>query len=173
MNKLLIIILLLFPAILLKSQVIIGGETLSSASVSLEFGTENRGLVLPWVTSAANVTEAVDGTLIYDTNDKKIKLLANGSWIDLSVDETGYVETLLQDTIEEKPEAGMLIGNNAESDTTSGVLVLTDKDKAMILPKVPSPHLNIINPAAGMIAYDTDSHQLAVFNGTVWSFWEP
>ncbi|MCS4304071.1 hypothetical protein M2372_003537 [Chryseobacterium sp. BIGb0232] len=37
----------------------------------------------------------------------------------------------------------------------------------MILPKMKSPHLNIINPAAGILAYDILNHQLAVFNGTV------
>ena len=56
---------------------------------------------------------------------------------------------------------------------TPGILVLADTDKAMVLPKVASPHLNIVNPAAGMMVYDTTSKQLAVFNGTVWSFWKP
>ena len=44
---------------------------------------------------------------------------------------------------------------------------------SMILPKVASPHLNIIKPAAGMIVYDSVSRQLAVYNGKVWSFWKP
>ncbi|WP_262907374.1 hypothetical protein [Chryseobacterium sp. LC2016-27] len=43
----------------------------------------------------------------------------------------------------------------------------------MILPKVASPHLNIINPSAGMMVYDTVKKQLAIYNGTVWSFWKP
>jgi hypothetical protein len=43
----------------------------------------------------------------------------------------------------------------------------------MVLPKVASPHLNIISPSAGMIVYDTIKKQLAVYNGTVWSFWKP
>jgi hypothetical protein len=55
--------------------------------------------------------------------------------------------------------------------SVSGILVLEDANKAMILPKVASPHLNIISPAAGMMVYDTQKKQLAVFNGTVWSFW--
>ncbi|WP_279195775.1 hypothetical protein [Chryseobacterium indoltheticum] len=56
---------------------------------------------------------------------------------------------------------------------TPGILVLEDTNKAMILPRVASPHLNIINPAPGMMVYDTTAKQLAVFNGTVWSFWKP
>ncbi|WP_262919078.1 hypothetical protein [Chryseobacterium daecheongense] len=35
----------------------------------------------------------------------------------------------------------------------------------MILPKMDNPHLVIVNPAAGMMAYNTANHQFAVFNG--------
>jgi hypothetical protein len=83
------------------------------------------------------------------------------------------VDTTLQDPLTEKSTAKVAIGANGATDTTPGILVLTDKDKAMILPKVASPHLNIINPSAGMLVYDTTAKQLAVFNGTVWSFWKP
>ncbi|MFN8364299.1 MAG: hypothetical protein U0T78_03115 [Cloacibacterium normanense] len=66
----------------------------------------------------------------------------------------------------------MLIGGDPSTDTTLGILVLADTNKAMVLPKAASPHLNIVNPS-GMIVYDTTKKQLAVFNGTVWSFWKP
>ena len=157
----------------LFSQVAIGKPSVTNTSVSLEFGAENRGLLLPWVTSASSVTGAVDGTIIYDITDKKAKYLKAGSWFDLTIDTTGTVDTTLQDSLVEKPNAKAAIGKDAATDTTSGILVLTDKDKAMILPKVASPHHNIINPSAGMMVYDTTAHQLAVFNGTVWSFWKP
>ena len=157
----------------LFSQVAIGKPSVTNTSVSLEFGAENRGLLLPWVTSAASVTGAVDGTIIYDITDKKVKYLKAGSWFDLSIDTTGVVNTTLQDSLTEKSTAKAAIGKDGATDTTPGILVLTDSDKAMILPKVASPHLNIINPSAGMLVYDTLAHQLAVFNGTVWSFWKP
>lgn len=153
------------------SQVAIGKPTVTNTSVSLEFGSESRGLLLPWVTSAASVTGAVDGTIIYDITDKKVKYLKAGSWFDLS--DRGAVDTTLQDSLTEKSTAKAAIGKDGATDTTPGILVLTDSDKAMILPKVASPHLNIINPSAGMLVYDTLAHQLAVFNGTVWSFWKP
>ncbi|WP_228453654.1 hypothetical protein [Chryseobacterium aquaeductus] len=154
-------------------QLAIGKSSVSNASVSLEFGSGNMGIILPWVTSTASVTGAVDGTFIYDLTDKKVKYRNNGAWMDLSVDATGVVDTTLQDSKTENSDARVAIGTNAATDTTPGLLVLTDTDKLMVLPKVVSPHLNIINPAAGMIAYDTDKKQLAVFNGTVWSFWKP
>mgnify|MGYP003601007806 CR=1 FL=1 len=167
------IIIFSILATCLFSQVAIGKPSVTNTSVSLEFGAENRGLLLPWVTSATSVTGAVDGTIIYDITVKKAKYLKAGSWFDLTIDTTGTVDTTLQDSLVEKPNAKAAIGKDAATDTTSGILVLTDKDKAMILPKVASPHLNIINPSAGMMVYDTLAHQLVVFNGTVWSFWKP
>lgn len=155
------------------SQVAIGKAAVTNTSVSLEFGNANKGLLLPWVTTSASVLGAVDGTIIYDTSDKKVKYRKAGSWFDLSVDATGIVDTAIQDPLTENPTAKMVIGTNGASDTTPGILVLSDSDKAMILPKVASPHLNIINPSSGMMVYDTTAKQLAVFNGTVWSFWKP
>lgn len=167
------IILSTFISICAYSQVAIGKDNLTSDSVSLEFGNENKGLLLPWVTSESSVAEALDGTMIYDTTDKKVKYRRAGSWFDLSVDTTGVVDTSLQDSRTEYDSAKVVIGKSGANDTTPGILVLADTDKAMILPKVASPHLNISNPASGMLVYDTDARQLAVFNGTVWSFWKP
>lgn len=167
------IILSTFISICAYSQVAIGKDNLTSDSVSLEFGNENKGLLLPWVTSESSVAGALDGTMIYDTTDKKVKYRRAGSWFDLSVDTTGVVDTSLQDSKTEYDSAKVVIGKSGANDTTPGILVLADTDKAMILPKVASPHLNISNPASGMLVYDTDARQLAVFNGTVWSFWKP
>ncbi|MFC7346078.1 hypothetical protein ACFQO9_05010 [Chryseobacterium zhengzhouense] len=94
-------------------------------------------------------------------------------WADLSVDTTGTADILLQTTKTESGTAKAAIGATGATDTTAGVLVLSDTNKAMILPQVASPHLNIVNPAPGMMAYDTVKKQLAVYNGSVWSFWKP
>lgn len=172
--KKIFISLFAFISACVYSQVAIGKSSVTNSSVSLEFGnTEARGLLLPWVTSAGAVSGAVDGTMIFDTTDKKIKYRRNGSWFDLSINTTGTVNTALQDPLSEQTTAKTAIGSNAGTDITPGILVLTDTNKAMILPKVDSPHLNIINPSPGMIVYDNVKHQLAVFNGTVWSFWKP
>lgn len=156
-----------------SAQVAIGKSSVTNASVSLEFEMGNKGMVLPWVSSAASVTGAVDGTIIYDITDHKVKYRKNGSWFDLSVDTSGTANTILQDSKTELANAKVAIGTNAAPDTTPGILVLTDTDKAMVLPKTTQPHLNVKNPAAGMIVYDTADKQLAVYNGTVWSFWKP
>lgn len=168
MNKI-IVNTALFCVVLCKAQVAIGKTNVTNTSVSLEFETtENRGLILPYVENKSGIFQ--DGSMIYDTIDKKVKYLKSGSWFDLSVDNTGSVDLSIQTSKTENPGAKVSIGTPTSTD---GILVLEDSNKAMILPKVASPHLNVINPAAGMLVYDTTARQLAVYNGTVWSFWKP
>ena len=169
-----------------SAQVAIGKASLTkladnitpNPSISLEFGNENRGIVLPWVTSTAAVTGVVNGTLVYNTTDKKVYVKYASGWKDLSVDATGTtidpidnVDGLtLQNSLNDLDTAKVSIGTPT---STPGILVLEDTNKAMVLPKVASPHLNIVKPSPGMMVYDTTKKQLAVFNGTVWSFWKP
>jgi hypothetical protein len=173
MKKIILSLLLsISSTILVYSQVAIGKSAVTNSSVSLEFGSDNRGMIVPWVSASTGVTGAVNGTVIYDITDKKVKYLKAGSWFDLSVDPTGSVDTSLQDGKTEQTTAKTVIGANSATDATPGILVLSDANKAMVLPKVASPHLNIINPAPGMMVYDTTTKQLAVFNGKVWTFWK-
>ncbi|MDR6919561.1 MULTISPECIES: hypothetical protein [Chryseobacterium] len=161
-----------------QAQIAIGKTSVSNTSVSLEFAAENKGMILPWVTNTASVTGAVNGTLVYDLTDKKVKVKYASGWKDLSVDTTGSTidpitnidAAIIQNSANENTSAKTSIGT---VNTTSGILVLEDTNKSMILPKVASPHLNIINPAPGLIVYDTTAKLLAVFNGKVWSFWKP
>lgn len=159
----------------LKAQVAISKSDVTNSSVSLEFGdNENKGIILPYVTDKSGITE--NGSIIYDASDFKIKYLKDtNTWFDLSVDTTGTADLDIQGSDKtEQPGAKISVVSTGNPDnSTKGILVLADTDKAMILPKVASPHLNIINPSAGMMVYDTTKKQLAVYNGTVWSFWKP
>jgi len=163
------LLILAFAFGLDNAQVAIGKTTLESASSSIEFGSENRGLVLPWTTSAADVTNVVNGTMIFDINDKKTKIYASNMWKDLSVDSTGAVDSTLQDGLTERNNAKLSVGTVT---STPGILVLEDNNKAMILPKVANAYLNIVAPTAGMIVYDTAKKMLLIYNGTVWTFWK-
>ena len=168
--------LTLFFATAISAQVAIGKTSISSPAVSLEFydnADNTRGIILPWVTSTAAVTGAVNGTIVYNTADRKVYVKYASGWRDLSVDTSGTVTTTLQDSLTDQDTAKVLIGGDPSTDTTPGILVLADTNKAMVLPKVASPHLNIVNPSPGMMVYDTTKKQLAVFNGKVWSFWKP
>lgn len=172
-KQLLPIAILLAVTGTVQSQIAIGKPTVTNAFVSLEFAdTENRGFVLPYVETKTGITE--NGTFIYDTTDHKVKYLKDtGTWADLSVDNTGTADILIQTSKTESTAAKSVIGSAAATDSTPGMLVLSDTNKAMIVPKVASPHLNIIDPAPGMMAYDTVKRQLAVYNGKVWTFWKP
>lgn len=211
MNKL-ILTTALFSSAVAMAQIAIGKSTISNIqpantvtnpSISLEFydnADNTKGLVLPWTSTVNNqplaynaTTEAgyrgmqgtvVDGTIILDLSDKKVKYRRNNAWspltgaLPLTAGATTYntfntIDSSLQDNKKEGTTAKAAIGNNGATDTTAGILVLTDSDKAMVLPKVESPHLNIKNPTPGMMAYDTTKKQLAVYNGTIWSFWKP
>lgn len=167
-----IIYLLCVVPILGYSQVIIGKgkTTLTNLSVSLEFGTEPKGLALPMVTSAVNTDAAgaVPGTLVFDTSDMKMKLKLSNQWYDYTVDTTGTADLTIQNNYSELQGAKVAIGTLSQ---TPGILVLEDFDKAMILPLV-NTYKDIQSPTSGLIVFDTTLKLLCTYNGTVWSFWK-
>ena len=174
------------------SQVAIGKAGISNNSVSLEFGDyvtgEGKGIIVPWVESVGALSaNTQNGTIVFDVSDKLMKYKKAGAWFNLSKNEmakvgnqaapsdtTGAVDTTLQGaSVVEKSDAKVSIGTPTSEASNPGILVLEDNDKAMVLPKVPSPHLNIVNPEPGLMVYDTTKKQLAIFNGKVWNFWKP
>lgn len=172
MKKIILTTILFGALTTAKSQVAIGKTTVTNTSVSLEFSdADKKGIILPYIEDKSAITE--NGSVIFDNADHKVKYLKNNSWFDLSVDTTGKSDISIQQSKTELTTSKAGVGTNSATDTVNGILVLTDADKAMILPRVASPHLNIINPASGMMVYDTTKKQLAVYNGTVWSFWKP
>ncbi|MHA3047888.1 hypothetical protein JSO59_011100 [Riemerella anatipestifer] len=174
MRKTITIIGLFSSSYLAFSQVILGeGKTEpSSSSISLEFGNENKGIVLPWVNNATTMSNAVSGTLVLDVTDRKVKVKLNKGWQEVTPASTVFINTTLQDGIQDKTTTGAVIGGDGNT-STPGVLVLEDANKAMQLPMVASPHLNIVKPAAGMLAYDTVSKLVCIYNGSEWAFWKP
>ncbi|KMQ66387.1 hypothetical protein ACM46_02280 [Chryseobacterium angstadtii] len=170
-----LIVMGLFSALGIHAQIGINKDNVSNGSVSLEFGnTENKGIILPYVSDKSGIIE--NGTLLFDTTDNKVKYLKDtNTWFDLSVDTSGTANLGMQanDRVEQPGAKVSISTGSGGTNTTQGVLVLADDDRAMVLPKVASPHLNIISPSAGMLVYDTVKRQLAVYNGTVWTFWKP
>lgn len=172
MKKIILTGILFTSVTIAKAQVAIGKSTITNPSVSLEFNdNENKGIILPYIENKSAITE--NGSIIFDNTDNKVKYLKDGNWFDLSVDTLGKSNVEIQQSKTEQVTAKTGIGANSATDGTDGILVLTAADKAMILPRVASPHLSIINPASGMMVYDTTKRQLAVYNGSVWTFWKP
>lgn len=171
------------------SQVAIGKSSITSnsTSISLEFGAGNKGIILPWATKADGVSlsptdNAKGGAFILDVNDRKVKISKNnGTWFDLTVHNlekpvTGgntAIDNSLQtnSSFPEKSTAKTMIGGDPSTDSTPGILVLADTNKAMIPPLVSDPATNIKNPAPGMMVYDPTKKLFAVYNGTIWSYW--
>ncbi len=155
------------------AQIIIGtGKTnTSSPAISLEFGTENKGIIIPWVTSTNDMGSVSPGTFVLDVTDRVVKFKLQNEWMALSQKAVDPIDTSIQNGLTESPNAKTIIG--ASTSTAEGILILEDSYKAMQLPMVESPHLNIINPAPGMLAYDTKTNLVCIYNGYEWSFWKP
>ena len=142
-----------------EKQTVDGDGVLDFAS-----GT-TKGIILPAV--EALPTTPANGTFLYDKNDQMAKMYENGAWVNLTVE--GNNSTVLPYTGTDINKQTVIGATNTSVD---GVLVLESTNKALILPKVASPHINVSSPYPGMLCYDTDAKALAIFNGAVWSYWK-
>ena len=158
----------------------VGGPALDKSSVLLEFAnTSDRGIIVPYVTTAVLPTTFAGGTILLhaptpSTTTARMKYYnaVTSTWVDLS-EQDGVVTTALSNQPSGVTETGKsIIG--ASSSSADGVLVLESTNKAMVLPIVNDTN-QIINPSPGMMVYlnKTGAKRLAVFNGTKWSYWRP
>lgn len=184
-------ILLLAAFASVNAQVIIGnaigGPALDKSSVLLEFAnTSDRGIIVPYVTTAVLPTTFVGGTILLHTPQPstttarmKYYNALTSVWVDLS-GQDGIVTAALAiqpSGVTESSTARAIIGdvpNPIPSGFPEGVLVLNSTTKAMVLPIVNNTD-QIVDPSPGMMVYlnKTGAKRLAVFNGTKWSYWKP
>lgn len=160
-------IIITFYAVTISAQVAIEKSQVDGDGL-LDFPTNTtKGILLPIVETLPS--DASAGTLLMDKNDKTLKMNVESAWVPLS--DEGSVTGAIFNTNSEIPGQNRVIMG---SDTTSapGVLVLESSDKALILPKIASPHTSVKNPYPGMICYDTISKSMAVFDGLKWSYWK-
>lgn len=150
-----------------NAQTAIDKQTVASASTILDFAAgTTKGIILPAVETLP--TAPANGTFLLDKNDKKIKMFQNGVWVALSAD--GNITSLVPYSGTVDNAKRTIIGSTTTS--ADGVLVLESTNKAMVLPKVASPHLNVKSPYPGMMCYDTVTKALAVFDGNAWNYWK-
>lgn len=168
MKKIFIISALYFwtSFVQISAQIAINNSNINSFAV-LDFplGTK-KGIILPIIETLPN--NAVNGTILMDKNDMKIKMKQNGLWVEMS--GLGSIAGINFNTSSENANTSLIIG--ASSSTATGALVLESTTKALILPKIASPHLNVKSPRAGMICYDTVSNTMAIFDGVNWNYWK-
>ncbi|SHL30558.1 hypothetical protein [Chryseobacterium contaminans] len=151
------------------AQVAIEKPMIDGTSTILDFNNvagNTKGLILP-STSGVTTGALVNGTFIFDVTDKKVKVYENDVWKPLS--DAGDLGTI---TLNNAPERGKGVIIGAPTSDADGVLILESLNKAMILPQITTPHLNVKSPYPGMICYDVTSRSLAVFDGSVWNYWK-
>ena len=157
-----IAVVFLLTVVQVMGQVSIGKSSVDGDGL-LDFASgTTSGIILPRVTTLPTTV----GALVYDSTDQKVKY-NNGSWQDLSI-ESGSVDMTDQNLYSDVGN-GVIIGSDTTTD--EGVLTLESTDKALILPKIASPEVNVKSPEAGMICYDTVKKNLVVYNGEEWTFW--
>jgi len=153
------------------AQIGIAKETVNGMSTILDFkdtSSNTKGLIIPSVDSApSTLTNEDNGTFIFDKSDSIIKIYENNIWKNLS--DVGNSSSVFAN-ISLETGTKVIIGNPTSN--AKGVLILESPDKAMILPLIGNPHINVKKPYPGMICYDTVSKSLSVFDGLVWSYWK-
>ncbi len=150
-------------------QVAIGKQAIDGNSTVLDFNNASgntKGLILP-ATSGFPTGTLENGTFIFDVTDNKVKVYENDVWKSLS--DAGSSSAIAANNSAETGK-GVVMGDATSS--ADGVLVLESRNKAMVLPQIATPHLNVKNPYPGMMCYDTTSKTLAVFDGSVWNYWK-
>ena len=166
-------IFLILSALLLgnisNAQVSIGKTSVEGNNTLMDFvsGT-TKGIILSSIPS--DPTSASNGTFIYNITDQKVKVKSNDQWIDLTDQGNSTATQTTYDTNAVEVGNGVIIGN--ENSSKVGALVLESDNKALILPKIYKPDLNVKNPYPGMICFDTESNTLAVFDGKNWNYWK-
>lgn len=145
--------------------------TQNNPSVLLEFSNQNKGLIVPWISSPSIPGAPSVGTLFFDTSSNLMMKYYNGStYINLTAAATKPTGAKIP-----APPTGTESGKQtilgAKTTTATGAVVLESTTKVMILPKVTAPQTNIINPSAGMIVYDPTNKMMCTFNGQQWTYW--
>lgn len=138
-----------------------------------------KGILLPLVDDNTAVPVA-GGAMVFNVDTKQVEYYdtnpASSGWKAMTgastTEITGPEHAGSSDRFTElDPTNGTIIEAGTVTQTPPvGVLVLESDNKALILPQV-ADATQLPGPKAGMICYDMASDSIAVFNGTVWSFW--
>lgn len=168
-----------------SAQISIGGkQTVEGTSTLLDFNStatgkkatdtsvdNTYGIILPAIdiNNVATLNSANNGTFLFDIGESKVKMYENNVWLDLT-DSGNSSAVVINTSTESANSQGAIIGSTTSN--AKGVLVLESPDKALILPRITDPHLNVKSPYPGMMCYDVASKSLAVFDGIFWYYWK-
>lgn len=175
MKNIIVLLTLVYSSVAF-SQIAIGKDTPDPGTI-LDFGDDgDKGIVLPYVNSAAITTAAVPGTWYFDAVESKVKFIADVV-VDMSVKGIGdpakkfdvnSAEYLKYNEATPSVTQGTIMGANTAS--APGVLVLESATLALALP-VTTDYSLVLNPDHGTVVYDSTINKLCVFDGEKWAFW--
>lgn len=163
------IILALLISSFCVAQVGIETTTVRGSGI-LDFASPSnntKGIILPSVTSNIAMTNVTPGTIVFDLLTARIKYY-DGAWKDLTY-QNGTAPTVIPGN-DLLTKTGVIIGD--QNTTAEGVLVLESSNKALILPQINDPVVNVKSPVAGMICYDPVKKLMCIYNGKDWFFFK-
>jgi hypothetical protein len=166
--KIAIVLILMMGVYKSNAQVGIGVTTVPANAIMVFDNTLLGGITLPVL--SANPATVVNGAIFANEADDKVYWGSNGAWVALT--DAGSIPAYTN-TASDLGD-GVIIGANANTTGVSAILELVANStaKAMVLPILSNPHLNIKSPAAGTICYDDVYGGVAIFNGTKWDYWK-
>jgi len=171
--KISLYIALLSMSNMMHSQIAIGKTSVTNSSVLLEFGTGNKGIILP---SVQSINGNTPGAFVFNTSSKAVQVWeqrnANGTggWLNLTELNAGVLHSFSNSASDSTSNVGVIIG--ASTTTKAGTLVLESTTRALVLPIVSNPQSTMIGSVAGTMVYDATSSTMAVFDGAQWNYWK-
>lgn len=61
------------------------------------------------------------------------------------------------------------VGIGTITPATSAILDVSSTTKGIVLPRMANPSDSVTTPVAGMMAYNTTTNKVQVYNGTTWN----
>jgi len=159
----------------MHAQIAFSKDNITNASVLVEFGTGNKGII---ISSVASAPGASGGTFVFNTTEKAVEVYEGknngnaGGWTKLTDVNQGIIHSFSNTGADVIASGGAAVIIGATSTNKPGALVLESSTKALVLPKISNPHTAIKGAIAGTMVYDTAADMLAVYDGVNWSYWK-
>ena len=168
MRKLILSLIAITAFTFANAQVGIETENIGNGAI-LDFPDDAvKGILLPKIDQTERSQDLeIPGTFIF--LDNKVKYFGDGKWEDLII--RGTKEVSAYDRNNTSGEGVVIADGTGSATPPEGALTLESTTRALALPKV-ADVTELPSPEAGMICYDVKSKSVAVFNGTLWAFWQ-
>lgn len=155
---------LLFIYFSTYSQIGIGTDNPDQSAV-LELESVNKGFLLPRLSSSerGDISSPTEGLVIYNTTSKSLEYSNGTEWITIK----NLNDILITNTLPSTNYGGVIIGDTMAEPNAE--MQLVSNDKGFLPPRLTTMQRNnILNPAVGLIIYNTDSDCIQIYDGDNW-----